>query len=50
VGEADRLPVSESLYGELLSLPLHPGLDLETIDRICDLIAESPCEHAPENQ
>ena len=39
-GGAERLPVSETLYGELLSLPLHPGLDREKIDRVCDLTAE----------
>jgi dTDP-4-amino-4,6-dideoxygalactose transaminase len=48
-GGGERLPVSESLYGELLSLPLHPGLDSETIDGICDLIIEY-LKDAPESQ
>jgi dTDP-4-amino-4,6-dideoxygalactose transaminase len=48
-GGGERLPVSETLYGELLSLPLHPGLDSETIDGICDLIIEY-LKDAPESQ
>ena len=39
-GGAERMPVSETLYGELISLPLHPGLDLEKIDTVCDLAVE----------
>ncbi|HWA24556.1 MAG TPA: DegT/DnrJ/EryC1/StrS aminotransferase family protein [Lacunisphaera sp.] len=39
-GDSPRLPVTEQLYEELLSLPLHPGLELATIDRIADLIGD----------
>jgi len=35
-----RLPVTERLYRELLTLPLHPGLAEEDIHRVCDLIME----------
>jgi dTDP-4-amino-4,6-dideoxygalactose transaminase len=34
----DPLPVTELLYKELLSLPLHPGLESDDIDRVCDSI------------
>lgn len=34
------LPVTEKLYEELLSLPLHPGLDLSDVDFICDKVIE----------
>lgn len=32
---ADRLPVTETFYRRLLTLPCHPGLTDEQIDRIC---------------
>lgn len=35
-----RLPVTERLYGEILSLPLHPGLELSDVDRVCDAVEE----------
>ncbi len=34
-----RLPLTERLYSELLSLPLHPELTEAEVNRICDLIA-----------
>jgi dTDP-4-amino-4,6-dideoxygalactose transaminase len=34
-GGNPRLPVTEQLYDELLSLPLHPELDEATVDWIC---------------
>jgi dTDP-4-amino-4,6-dideoxygalactose transaminase len=38
-GGAIRLPTSEAIYDELLSLPLHPGVDLADVDRAVDIIA-----------
>lgn len=35
---AVSLPITEQLYGELLSLPLHPGLDISDVDHVCDTI------------
>ncbi|MDR2744574.1 MAG: DegT/DnrJ/EryC1/StrS family aminotransferase, partial [Desulfovibrio sp.] len=32
---AARLPATERLYGELLTLPLHPGLTGQDVDDIC---------------
>ncbi len=32
------LAVTERLYEELLSVPLHPGLDIPDVDRVCDSI------------
>lgn len=32
------LPVTERLYEEILSVPLHPGLDVPDVDRVCDNI------------
>lgn len=37
-GGRTRLPVTEQLYGELLSLPLHPGLSEADVDRVCDMV------------
>ena len=37
-GGRERLPVTEQLYGELLSLPLHPELNDSQADGICDLV------------
>lgn len=34
------LALTEQLYQELLSLPLHPGLELAEVDRVCDEIAQ----------
>lgn len=34
-----RLPLTESIYDALLTLPLHPELSFADVDRICDLIA-----------
>ena len=42
-GGTPRLPVAERLWGELLSLPLHPGLAETDIDQVCD-IARRLCE------
>ncbi len=36
-----HVPVTESLYAELLSLPLHPELHQEDVRRICACIAEA---------
>lgn len=35
------LPVAEQLYGELLTLPLHPGVSLGDADRVVDLLLEA---------
>lgn len=37
-GGEERLPVVEKLYGELLTLPLHPELQAEDVERIGDMI------------
>jgi dTDP-4-amino-4,6-dideoxygalactose transaminase len=37
-GHATTLPVTERLYEEMLSLPLHPGVSLDDVDRICELV------------
>ena len=34
-----QLPVTEMLYNELLSLPLHPALELDDVDTVCSLLA-----------
>ena len=31
-------PVAEKLCGTVLSLPIHPYISLEEIDRVCDAI------------
>jgi dTDP-4-amino-4,6-dideoxygalactose transaminase len=33
------LPVTEQVYSELLSLPLHPGLTLGDVDHVCDSVS-----------
>lgn len=33
------LPITEHLFEELLSLPLHPALSTGDVDRICDLVS-----------
>jgi UDP-2-acetamido-2-deoxy-ribo-hexuluronate aminotransferase len=35
------LPVTESLSSRILSLPMHPDMDQETADRICDALQEA---------
>jgi dTDP-4-amino-4,6-dideoxygalactose transaminase len=32
------LPVTEEVAGQLLSLPLHPGLDLAAVETVCDAL------------
>ena len=32
------LPKTEAIYGELLSLPLHPELEIADVDRVCNII------------
>lgn len=39
-GGQTQLPVTEALYGELLSLPLHAGLCVSEVDAVCDAIKE----------
>lgn len=36
-----ELPESERAAGEVLSLPLYPGMDLEDVDYVCDVIGAS---------
>lgn len=38
-GGKERLPVTEQLYDELLTLPLHPGLEQPDIETICRALA-----------
>jgi dTDP-4-amino-4,6-dideoxygalactose transaminase len=33
-----QLPVTERLYSELISLPLHPGLEVSDVDRVCGVV------------
>ncbi len=37
-GGSTELPVTEQLYRELLSLPLHPALTIADVDRVCDCV------------
>ncbi len=37
-GGKTQLPITEQLYNELLSLPLHPGLTIDDINQVCDVI------------
>lgn len=37
-GGTSSLPVTEKIYGELISLPLHPGLEAADVDHICENI------------
>lgn len=32
------LPITENIYNELLTLPLHPGLCISDVNRICDIV------------
>ena len=34
------LPISEQLYEELLSLPLHPGLTKDDVKQVCGAVIE----------
>ena len=36
----NSIPVSEKLSGEVLSLPMHPYMGLDTADHVCQIIAE----------
>ena len=38
-GRCVRLPVTEKLYEELLTLPLHPGLTVDDVNHVCDVVA-----------
>ena len=35
------LPVTEQLYAELVTLPMHPGLTIEDVDAVCAGLAEA---------
>lgn len=37
-GGRPRLPVTEQLYEEILSLPLHPGVTLDEVDGACGIV------------
>ncbi|MBI3580782.1 MAG: DegT/DnrJ/EryC1/StrS family aminotransferase [Nitrospinae bacterium] len=37
-GGSPKLPVTEKLWAELLTLPLHPGLTPEDVDYVCDAV------------
>ena len=37
-GGTTRLPVTERLYEEILSLPLHPGLTVDDVERVCRIV------------
>lgn len=39
--DAPPFPATERLYGELVTLPLHPGLSEEDVHGICDAIGEA---------
>ncbi len=34
-GHGESLPVTEQLYAELVTLPMHPGLTVEDVDAVC---------------
>ena len=40
-GGSVSLPVTERIFDELLTLPLHPGLSDADVDRVCDVLADS---------
>lgn len=40
-GGAQRLPVTERLYAELVTLPLHPGLSREDVETVCAALARA---------
>ena len=35
---AGRLPITDEIADRVLTLPLHPGLTIDTVDEICDLL------------
>lgn len=37
-GGALKLPTTEQLYRELISVPLHPGLEIADVERVCSAI------------
>jgi dTDP-4-amino-4,6-dideoxygalactose transaminase len=37
-GGSPVLPVTEQLYEEILSLPLHPGLSTDDVEYVCDIV------------
>lgn len=37
-GGKTPLPVTERVWAEMLTLPLHPGLDVPDVDRVCDRV------------
>ena len=39
-GGKTPLPVTEQVYGELLSLPLHPGLQHGDVERVCSAVQD----------
>lgn len=40
-GGRERLPATEALYAELVTLPLHPGLSAEDVETVCDALARA---------
>ena len=40
-GQGQSLPVTEQLYAELVTLPMHPGLTVEDVDAVCAGIAKA---------
>ena len=40
-GGKPSLPATEQLHGELLTLPLHPGLSREDVEAVCAGIIEA---------
>jgi dTDP-4-amino-4,6-dideoxygalactose transaminase len=46
-GGAARLPATERLYGELLTLPLHPGLNGRDVDDICAALSAALRRNTP---
>lgn len=40
-GGSIRLPATEQIYDELLTLPLHPGLADNDIDRVCEVVIKT---------
>lgn len=39
-GGHSKLPMTEKIYTEILSLPLHPGLELADVDTVCDKVIQ----------
>lgn len=40
-GGQPRLPVAEKLYQELATLPLHPGLSMEDVEKVCSCLVKA---------